>query len=240
MNGTPYRFVLTLTTVMMLMTFRLHANPILPGGTVAPDIFPDIGPVPLLNQTTGTFSFGSGIGLITGTYTEEVAVDPFGVTCPGCLDFAYWVSLDAGLSAGIFHLTMGRFFGYSTDVGYVAGTGHMGGSGGDGTPILVQRGPFGGGLGFVFVSPSAGAAIGPGGDSAILVVATDSKTYDSRGFLGISGGRLGSPANGQIMGLFEPTLQAPVPEPSSVALLILGLAGIAVFSRKRRSKRQFV
>jgi hypothetical protein len=235
MRLTRYHCVLALTAGI-LVALPLKANPILPGGTVSPDIFPNPGSVPLLNHTTGTFSFGSGAGLITGTYTEDVAVDPFGVTCSGCLDFAYQVSLNPLLSSGIDSLTVGRYAGYSTDVGYIAGTGHMGGNGGNGVPIKVHRGPLGGGLGFIFVSPSAGAPIGPGGLSAFLIVATDSKTYDSSGFLAISGGRLGSPANGDITGLFEPTFQGSAPEPSTLALLGLGVAGIAGFSR-RRSKR---
>lgn len=221
-------------TAGMLVTFPLNANSILPGGTVSPDIFPDPGSVPLLNHTSGTFSFGSGIGLITGTYTEDVAVDPFGVTCSGCLDFGYQVSLNPGLSAGIDSLTLGRYVGFSTDVGYIAGTGHMGGSGGNGVPIFVHRGTGGGTLGFVFASPSNPAPIGPGGESAFLIVATDARTYDSLGFLAIAGGRAGSPANGQITGLFEPTFQNTAPEPSTAVFLALGVAGLAGLCRKRR------
>ncbi len=220
----------------MLFTFPLHAGVLLPGGTVSPDVFADPGSVPLLNQTTGTFSFGSGAGLLAGTYFEAVAVDPFGVTCSGCLDFAYQVTLNPGLSSGIFNLNVGSYVGYSTDVGYISGSGEMGGGGGIGDPILVNRGPFGGGVQFVFVSRSAGAAIGPGGSSAVLIVATDATTYDNRGFLGIFGGGRGSPASGQISGLFEPTFQTSAPEPSTVVLLSLGMAGIVGFSRKRSKK----
>jgi hypothetical protein len=218
-------------TAGILITFPVNANVVLPGDTVTPDIFPDPGDVPLLNHTSGTFSFGSGAGLITGTYTEDVAVDPFGVTCSGCLDFGYQVSLNSGLSAGIFALTVARYVGYSTDVGYINA-----GNPAITVPIFVRRGPFGGGLSFVFVSPTAGAPIGPGGLSAFLIVATDSKTYDNEGFLAISGGRAGSPASGQITGLFEPAFQVSVPEPSTAVLLGLGAAGVAGFCRKRRKK----
>lgn len=231
---TRYQLILAVVSGMFI-TFSLHANPILPGQTVSPDVFPNPGSVPLLHHTSGTFSFGSGIGLIAGTYTEDVAVDPFGVTCSGCLDFAYQVSLNPGLSAGINHLTLLRYAGYSTDIGYIAGTGHMGGNGGNGVPIFVHRGPLGGPLSFVFASPSTPAPIGPGGESAFLVVATDSKTYDDSGFLAISGGRAGSPANGQITGLFEPTFQGSAPEPSTTAFLGLGLAAIAGVWRKRKN-----
>lgn len=70
---TRYQLILAVVSGM-LITFSLHANPILPGQTVSPDVFPNPGSVPLLHHTSGTFSFGSGIGLIAGTYTEDVAV----------------------------------------------------------------------------------------------------------------------------------------------------------------------
>ncbi len=220
--------------VLTLMTVPLDANVLVPGASgVIPDVFPNPGNVPLLDTVTGTFSFGSGAGLITGTYVGVVAVDPFGVTCAGCLDFAYQISLDSGLSAGIFTSSVGRFGGYSTDVGYITGTGNMGGGGGDGAPISVNRGPFGGGIGFIFVQPGAGAAIGPGGSSAVLIVATNATTYDSQGVLGMSGGTGTIPSGGQITGLFEPTFLGP--EPSTMLLLGLGLAGIGAI-RKRTTR----
>jgi len=216
--------------VLMTVTSPIHANVLLPGDTVSPDVFANPGSPPTLNITSGAFSFGSGMGLLTGTYFEAVLVDPLGITCAGCLDFAFQINEDSGLSSGIFSTGLSAFFGYTTDVGYVDGTGNMGASGGDGNPISVSRGPFGGGVSFVFVTPTSGAPIGPGGSSAILVVATDATTYDSLGVLSINGGRQGSPANGQISGIFEPTFLL-TPEPSTALLLTLGLAGLAAFRK---------
>lgn len=231
-NLTRLRYLVA-ATALVLMTFPLHANGILPGQSgIAPDVFSNPGSPPLLGQTNGTFSFGSGTSLLTGSYFEAVLVDPLGVTCAGCLDFAFQVTEDSGLSSGIFSLNMSRFFGYTTDVGYIAGTGDGGGGPGNGDPISVSRGPFGGGIGFTFSAPgSTSHTIGPGGSTDILVVATNATTYDTLGALGISGGGPNGPANGQITGLFEPTI---VPEPSTMVLLSLGLAGIAAF-RKRIS-----
>ena len=230
MNVPPPRYLLA-ATVLILMTFPLHANPVLPGQSgITPDAFPNVGSPPLLGSTNGTFSFGSGAGLLTGSYFEVVLVDPLGVTCAGCLDFAFQINEDPGLSSGIFNVVLSQFTGFTTDAGYIIGTGHMGGSGGNGDPISISRGPLGGGVGFLFSSPSSpDGVIGPGGSTDILVVATNATTYTTLGVLQISGGRADSPAIGQITGLFEP---GSVPEPSTALLLGLGLAGIAAL-RKR-------
>lgn len=164
------RYCFSALTALTVVTLPLHANVLLPGGTVSPDIFPNPSSVSLLDQTGGTFSFGSGMGLNTGSYVEAVAIDPFGVTCSDCLDSAYQVSLDPFFSAGIFNVGLGRYFGYSTDVGYIDGSGDNPCCSGDGAPIAVSRGPFGGTLEFVF-TPTAGEPIGAGGQSAILIVA---------------------------------------------------------------------
>src|SRR4051812_44924069 len=79
----------------------VQATPLPVGGTVIPEGLPDPGNVPVLASVSGTFDFGSGAGHITGTYEQGVLVDPFGLTCAGCLDFYAAVTLDGGLQAGI-------------------------------------------------------------------------------------------------------------------------------------------
>jgi len=227
-NVTRLRYLVA-GTVLILASFPLRANVILPGGSVSPDVFSNPGSTPtLLGDITGTFSFGSGPGLLTGSWEEVVLVDPFGVTCAGCLDFAFQLTEDPLLSSGIFATGLSAYFGYTTDVGYVDGTGI--------TPISITRGPFGGGVNFNFATPSdpISNVIGPGGNSAILLIATNATTYDGNGMLSINGGRQGSPANGQITGVFEPTF---VPEPGTGLLLGLGMAGIAAFRKRVRHGR---
>lgn len=222
--------------LMMFVAASLQASVLAPGDTnKPPDVFPNPGSPPVLNLTNGTFSFGSGTGLLTGSYFEAVLVDPLGVTCTGCLDFAFQVSEDGGLSSGIFNVNLSRFFGYTTDVGDIAGTGSTGAGPGNGDPISVSRGSGGGGIGFRFSAPGATSnTIGPGGSTDILVVATNATTYDALGTLAISGGNGNSPANGQITGLFEPTLV--VPEPSTAILLFLGLGVLGIAAVIRRNK----
>ena len=191
-----------------------------------PDVFADPGSSPpLLGDISGTFSFGSGIGLLTGSWEEVVLVDPFDVTCSGCLDFAFVVNEDPLLSSGIFDAGLSGFLGYTTDVGYIDDTGTA--------PIFVNRGTFGNDITFEFVTATSSSSnvIGPGGGSAVLIVATNATTFDSLGTLSISGGRQGSPADGQISGVFEPIF---APEPPTTLLLGLGLTGIAAF-RKRKT-----
>ena len=163
-------------TALILMTFPLHANVLLPGDTnVPPDVFTLSGMPTLLGDVTGTFNFGGGS--LTGTWEDVVLVDPLGVTCTGCLDFAFSVTVDPTLAnAAIFSINFARFFGYTTDVGYVDGSG-------DTAPNSVSRGPFGGGIGFNFNTMSS--ALIPGQSSDFVVVATNATTYDTGGSLSI-------------------------------------------------------
>ena len=220
MSVPPLRHLLA-ATVLMLLTFPLHANPLLPGGSVSPDIFPNPGSTPpLLGDITGTFDFGSGF---TGSYEEAVLVDPFGVTCSGCLDFAFAVN-NSSASWALFSLQLARFNGYTTDVGYVMN------SGGNVDPVSITRGPVGGNISFQFNTPTI---LLPGFSSDFLVVATNATGFDTGGVIAIIGSNgPGSIFNGQIRdGIFEPTF---VPEPSTMVLLSLGLSAVAAF-RKRQS-----
>jgi hypothetical protein len=120
-------------------------------------------------------------------------------------------------------MNFARFFGYTTDVGYVNGSG-------SGAPNSVSRGPGGGGIGFNFNTMSS--VLIPGESSDFLLVATNATTYDTGGNLTISGAGNNNPTvSGQVNGFFEPTF---VPEPSTALLLIFGLVGIAAL-RKRIS-----
>lgn len=219
----PLRYLLA-ATVLMMMTFPLHANPILPGGAVAPDVFTINSEPPLLGDLSGNFDFNFNGGHLTGTWEAAVLVDPFGVTCSGCLDFAYQVTLDPNSYFVIGQLGVSRFFGYSTDVGYVNESGDV-------APNLVNRGPAGGGVFFQFSSH-----VTRGQNNAFLVVATDSKTFDTNGGLQVFGTTDGvHNVNGQINGIFEPT---QTPEPSSALLLGLGLASIAAFRKRLVAPRR--
>jgi hypothetical protein len=109
-----------LAASLMLMTLPLAANVLVPGGTVSPDVFVGPGNPPLLGDITGTFNLGSGA--LIGHWEEAVLVDPFSppTVCGGCLDFAFQITVDSSAAGGgIFSANFGRFFGYTTDVGYI-------------------------------------------------------------------------------------------------------------------------
>ena len=223
MNVTPLHYLVAATVLVVVATFPLQANVLLPGDTnVLPDVFTLSGTPPLLGSLTGTFNIGGGT--LTGTWHDFVLVDPFGVTCTGCLDFVFNVDIDPASSGGIGSLTMARFSGFSTDVGDVSN------AAGD-NPITVSRGASGSGISFNLIFQNL--PLPPGAATKGLVVATNATEFDTGGNVFINGFAFGSGSNitGQINQLFE-----PVPEPTTMLLLGVGLAGIATF-RKRTLRR---
>ena len=209
----------------MLVVLPLHADVLGPGDSGPPDVFTTSSTVTPLDVVTGTFSYSfiNG-GTITGTYTDAVFYDPFGVTCSNCLDFAMEVSVDSGAPGELLDVFYGAWRSgggtiiYSTDVGYVPGSG-----GGD-DPTTVSRGPEGVDMGFTLASP-----LTAGGSTDFFVIATNATSYLDENLssgdtpLALTGSNLGieSLSDISIPGEYLVPVGEPVPEPSSFWLIRL-------------------
>ena len=86
-----------LCAALTLVSVPLQSTLLNPGDTgLVPDKWADPGNPPVLDSVNGTFSFNNGAGTLGGSFVEAVAVDPLGVTCTGCLDFAIQISVGPG------------------------------------------------------------------------------------------------------------------------------------------------
>ena len=160
MNRLPSRYLLA-ATVLMLTTFPLHATTILPpGGSVSPvegvTVPANINSF-LVDDTSSDFFFApfAGAPALFGHVEEAVLHDPFGLTCPTCLDFAFQVSVDPASPYSVYQAFLANFAGFTVNVAYAIGTGGI-------IPDSAGRGAPGVGVGFSFGSVSNPALARPG------------------------------------------------------------------------------
>jgi hypothetical protein len=164
-------------------------------------------------------------GTFTGVFREIRLID--GLT--GGLDFLYQVQRTgpAGAGGAIGTLSTGAYTGWITDVGYCSACS----AGGDFIPPLngnphiapdfISRGASGADI--VFHLGAAG--VGDSDESFVLVI----KTNATRSFAGTS---LVGDGTGASARSFAPT---QVPEPTTLVLLGMGLAGVVMLRRRSRS-----
>ncbi len=200
---------LVVAAALLLATASLHATTITPGQTgVSPTDFGTVSTkTPILDEVSGSFSIDSGA--ITGSYQEGVAVDPFGVTCTGCLDFFVIVSEDPTSTDSITRIGLdGMFPEFSDNVGYAIAPGGPG--------VAPASAGFGTALPAAPISELL--TLTPGGTSDILLIATNATSYGTNGNLGFSVSS--GAAIPVIAGMLTPIV---TPEPGSIYLLITGL-----------------
>lgn len=181
-----------------------YANVLAPGGSGAPDVLTELGSPDSAVLTTA---------ISTGTYTGTLESQVF-VETGGTLDFLYLLNVTAGPDA-VNRLTVTNFTGWTTDVGYLAGTGII--------PTGVDRSNSGGTVGFQFGSEPNGVTAGESTD--VLIIETNAKTF---------GVGTGSTIDGTV---FSGGAYAPTPEPASVGLLLGGLFGVGLIVARKFQAR---
>ena len=198
-----------LVSVLSLSTVA-NASPLVAGQTIYPapgEPDPVGGQVacgPLVQPfTTANFS-----GVLTTTVIAGDVSNPY-----GGLTFTYVVSNDASSLNTQARLSINGYAGFLTDASYQAPPAGV-------RPTLVDRSASSDVVGFSFLGAPAGfGPIGPGQQSALLVVQTNATTCSNS---------VASVIDGAIATI--PTY-APAPEPASLTLL--GLAALALIRRRR-------
>jgi hypothetical protein len=168
----------------------------------------------LVTSTTVPFTVP---GSFSGSLTSSVYSGDTTNTLGG-LTFTYLLSNDAASSNSIGRMTVGDFGGFATDGSYQTPPAGV-------APASIDRNVSGDVVGYNFVPTPVDPATGflaPGSSSALLVVQTDAPDYaDSLANL-IDGGVTSVASLG------------PIPEPSTMALVLASLVSMGVYGLRRR------
>ena len=203
-----------------------------PGGTISsPDVFATCCGT-LLASASQTVNNGSGLNF---TVNSAVFADPSNMACAGCLDFVFQVSNSASSTDSIYRLTASNFGTFTAFPGYLSSGGSLGAPfvNGNAAPLSIDRSVAGNIIGFGFFSNVS--VLPPGSTSKVLVIETNATNF-ANGTVNI----FGSAGLSNPVGSFQPAAAPTVPEPGSLSLLGIGLAGgigLFAFIRARRGRQ---
>jgi hypothetical protein len=214
-----------------------HATMLSPGDSGSPDVFANIFTSAAQTTTTSFVTQSSG-SLSQVSMSFAVYADPNNVFGAGDLDFLYQIQSGNGTQQNetISLVTVTSFSGFSTDAGYTTFTQCFGSlpnlcrafnTDQSLAPSSVFRSLTGDTVGFnisIGTYPPA---------SDILVIETNATSYSTGGVVTASGS-----SSSVSFAAFQPSGAAAVPEPASVGLLALGLAGAISWATRKR-KRPF-
>jgi hypothetical protein len=203
-----------------------HATPLAPGGSAPASSLPVTGTT--VASTSGTFVSDLGNGDFSGSFVEYVLKgDVYGKN-----DLAWYIEITNNKKKGaadIDTISVSFFKGFLTDVGYCATSGaHE--CGGEGTvlPKSESRTSNGAAIDFyVDINPT-------GATTDWLMIETNAISY-TKGYISVENSGVAT------VTAYAPLAVAPVPEPSSWALMLLGFAGLGYARFEARKKgRSFV
>jgi hypothetical protein len=200
-------FVLVLAAFLSLTPLRSEAAALLPGGTsVVPDLAAALAPGTLLDYLISPFV--TNTGSITGALSTAVYRNS-----TGTLDYYYQVSSNSTSTTNISGVSGFNFGSAPVNVQYRTDAFGIF-SASTSKPLTASRAADGSEVFFWFGPPWTGYnKIAAGETSSVLMIGTNSTQY-------MRGGSLVQNSGWVVVPAFQ-----PVPEPSSIALALIGLVG---------------
>jgi hypothetical protein len=214
----------------LLLALTATANPLAPGACLStPPSGSCTGPLDIFGNPSGTETLLATrtekvaplSNIYTGTLTSSVFRNG-----TGTLDFTYQFSNNASSNDFIARISVINFSGFTTDAGYVTGTGNA--------PLEADRSALGDTVGFDFfnvLQPSVFPSnrIGPGQSSAVLVIRTDAVNFTTGFASVIDGGAVTVFSYAPLT-----SRDVPTPEPATFGMIGAVLVGAAVLRRRSR------